>query len=434
MTKILLTGSSDSLNNGGMAMALSTADTLKKFIPDAKFSILSSCFSVDSKRYAPYNINVIERAWRGDRIRTKQRLLRLIMVATLTSITLFNCILWRIFFNKILKQNKFSARGTKDFVTSDIIIDISGDSLTEDYGFPIGYEILLGIITGKIVVIYAQSIGPFRNRLTQFLMKLILNRVNLITTREVITKRYLQEVLGINSPRIYLTAESAFLLKPASDERINKILLSEGINPNEKPLIGISPSRIIHRYGFPDCKSPGEKYQNYIKFMAKITDYMVEELNATVIFIPHVVAPNNDDRVVSYEIYQVIRNKHKVKLITSECTADELKGIIGICDMFIGCRMHATIASTSMHVPTIAIAYSHKTHGIIGEMLGQEKLVIDIRDFKSNDLLSELKSKIDYAWKNRDFSRNDLTEKMKVIQERALLNGKLVRDLLFNAF
>lgn len=41
--------------------------------------------------------------------------------------------------------------------------------------------------------------------------------------------------------------------------------------------------------------------------------------------------------------------------------------------------MHATISSTSMLVPTIAIAYSHKIPGVIGEVLGNE-YIIDIRD------------------------------------------------------
>jgi len=427
MTRILLTGISDSLNNGGMAMAISAANTLKKIIPDAEFSILSSHFDIDRRRYAPYGIKVIERTWRGSKIKAKKRLTRIIILASLALITLFNFVLMRIIKSK---KNKLYTKSIGEFFASDIIIDINGDSLTEDYGFPMGalFEILLGIITGNPVVIYAQSIGPFKSKMTKFSAKFVFNRVSLITVREEITYKYMRE-LGIKTP-VYLTAESAFLLEPASNESINRILSEEGIRLNEKPLIGISPSRIIYRYGFPDCEHPTEKYRGYIRIMAKITDYIIDKLNATVIFIPHVIASDNDDRVVSKDIYMSVRNKHKVKIITYECTADELKGLIGICDLFIGCRMHATIASTSMLVPTIAIAYSSKTHGIIGKMLGQEELVIDIRKLKSDELLSELKSKINYAYENRDSIRNNLREKIKMMRNLASLNGVLVKNLL----
>ncbi|NIN03283.1 MAG: polysaccharide pyruvyl transferase, partial [Hydrotalea flava] len=73
----------------------------------------------------------------------------------------------------------------------------------------------------------------------------------------------------------------------------------------------------------------------------------------------------------------------------------ELKGIIGRCDLFIGARMHSNIASISMHVPTVALAWSHKYHGIM-KMVEQEKYVCDIRTTTFNELVS----KINDAWSN----------------------------------
>ncbi|MCK4824863.1 polysaccharide pyruvyl transferase family protein, partial [bacterium] len=113
-----------------------------------------------------------------------------------------------------------------------------------------------------------------------------------------------------------------------------------------------------------------------------------------------------------------------------EYMADELKGIIGLCDMFIGCRMHSTIASTSMSVSTIAVVYGHKSHGVIGNMMGQGKYFIEIEKYTPNELLSELKAKIDHAWANRDSISNELKELAEAAKERALLNGSLIKGLL----
>ena len=88
--------------------------------------------------------------------------------------------------------------------------------------------------------------------------------------------------------------------------------------------------------------------------------------------------------------------------------------------------MHATIASTSMLVPTVAIAYSDKTHGIIGKMLGYEAYVLDVKDLSYDKLIS----KIDDAWKNRDMIKKDLEIKIPEIKEKAMLNGKLIKEVV----
>jgi polysaccharide pyruvyl transferase WcaK-like protein len=207
-------------------------------------------------------------------------------------------------------------------------------------------------------------------------------------------------------------------------------LTKEGIREEYKPLIGISVSKIISNYGFSELKSREDKYNEYVKLMSKVTDYLVDTLNATIVFVPHVIGPGegNDDRIVADDICKLIKNKDKIISIKEEYTPEELKGIIGQCDLFIGARMHATIASTSMLVPTVAIAYSDKTHGIIGKMLGYEAYVLDVRDLSYDRLIS----KIDDAWENREEIKKDLEMKMKVVKERASFNGKLVRDLLIS--
>ena len=88
--------------------------------------------------------------------------------------------------------------------------------------------------------------------------------------------------------------------------------------------------------------------------------------------------------------------------------------------------MHATVASTSMLVPTVGIAYSHKMHGIIGKILGQEIYVLDIQDLTYETLLSKIKD----AWENREKIRKALELKIPAVKEKAMLNGKLVKELV----
>jgi polysaccharide pyruvyl transferase WcaK-like protein len=288
---------------------------------------------------------------------------------------------------------------------------------------------MLGIVSGRPVVVWSAGIGSFNNRLTRFLARFVLNRVDMILAREEVTKDYLK-ALGINKPKMYVTADHAFSMEPVPSNRVAEILANEGISRNENPLIGISASQLIHRYAFPGVNSRDGKYHKYVEVMARTTDFLVDKLNAKVMLVPHVITPVEDDRIISRNIYERVGSKDNVMLVKGDYRADELKGLIGMCDMFIGCRMHATIASTSMGVPTIAVVYGQKSLGIIGDMMGQEKYIVEIGNYEPEGLLDELKARIDSAWGNRESIKKELVVRAQAAKERTLLNGSLIKGLL----
>lgn len=345
----------------------------------------------------------------------------------LTLFLLFRCGFWAMLYKFGLNVDRsICGKRLQEYYNSDVIINTGGDALTDDYNASLMHlsNLLFAVLLNKPVIICAESIGPFKSTFNRFIARYTLNRVDLITLREEHSLKHLQK-LGINKPQIYVTADVAFILEPVSNQRIQEILAKEEIKKN-RPLIGISVSKIISSYGFSDQKSEKRKYEEYIKLMATIVDYSIENYNVTIVFVPHVILPWSDDRLVADDIYGLLKNKKNVVSIKNEYTPEELKGVIGQCDLFIGARMHACIASTSMLVPTIAIAYSHKTKGIIGKMLKCEKFVIDINDL-TYDLLS---LKIKDAWANREKIKTELEINIPVIREKARLNGKLIKKLL----
>lgn len=201
----------------------------------------------------------------------------------------------------------------------------------------------------------------------------------------------------------------------------------EGLKENNGPLVGISVSKIISSYGFHDLDTPDDKYAKYVDLMARIIDQLTFTLNATVVFVPYVIEPwANDDRTVADDICKKVMRRQRIVSIENEYTTEEFKGIIGQCDLLIGARMHATIASTSMCVPTVAISYSHKTNGIIGEMLGYNEYVLDVGNLNYEALASAISD----IWSNRIRIGKELESKMEDIKQHALLNGKLVKEVI----
>ena len=87
--------------------------------------------------------------------------------------------------------------------------------------------------------------------------------------------------------------------------------------------------------------------------------------------------------------------------------------------------MHSNIAATSMHVPTIAISWSHKYSGIM-RMLEQEEYVCEI----GTTTFDELVTKINSAWSNRGEIRQKLASKTAELRESAFYSCMLVKMLI----
>ncbi len=421
MTNILLINTNCSWNKGSAAQVISTTETLRKLIPKANFTLISQYPELDSKLCAIHRIKVVSLFPKKNLFLRYFRLLKLFKL----SYYLFRCALWSSF-NKIglnaseLLTNKILS----EYDNADIIVDLSGDTFSDKNAralFSI-LGIFIGMLLGKKIAVFSQSIGPF-NKITKPIARFCLNVVDLIVIREDATENYLRTI-GVNNRSTYLTGEIAFLLESASALKVQEIFSKELINPQKKnsPLIGIGPSSLI----LGAFKSNN---RNYLKLMAEIADYLVEKLDAQVILISHIIIPPNfdpyDDRFVAEKIYKLARNKHSIKIVKGDYSPEELKGIIACCDLFIGARMHSNIASTSMHVPTLAIAWSYKYIGIM-RMLEQEKYVCDIETAS----FSELVMQIDDAWSNRTIIRKKLESKTIELEESAFYSCRLVKKLI----
>ena len=325
--------------------------------------------------------------------------------------------------------SKFGLVPKNVFHECDVVVDLNVDALNEYYlGIfaPIFVlsNILHGIVSGKPVVVCAASIVPFKSRSLRFLVRAVLNRTKLITVREEFSQKHLQD-LGVTKPAIHLTADLAFLLEPCPAERIDEIMKSEGIFKPDAPLVGIIALR----------RSAFANPADYICLMAELSDALVRRLNATLLYIPYGPKPY-DAKPTIQEIYQRIKTKHKVKLIRDDYPADELKGIISKCDIFISATFHPLVMSTSLAIPSVGLVAYHpyKFQGVIGKMMGQEQQLIRWDEFNDyHSMRSLVESKIRYVWENRDSIRETLANKAKQARQMALLNGVLIDNLIKGA-
>lgn len=398
MKKILLTNSNCSWNKGSAAQVISTSKIMRRIEKDSNITLISH-FPEDDYRFCNcHDIKIIK----------SNILNNMIIKIFFYSVCYF---LMKIGMRRLISFNNL----IKTYDDSDLILDLSGDTFSDVGAFSL--DIILSLMFAsafnKPLIIYSQSIGPFN--MFAPLARHAMNKADVIIVREKITESYLKE-LGVKSP-IKLAPDCAFILEPSGNESVYEIFANENIDINwNRPLVGISANGLT-----------GDR--NYIDVMAKVVDYITEDLGAQVIFVPHVIARDekhtDDDRLIGSKIYNRIRNTEDVFLITGDYSPNELKVIIKSCDMFIGGRMHANIAALSANVPTLATSWSHKYKGIM-ETLGLDNYVCNIRNIGFDDI----KSKIGILWDNRDNIRNDLKLEMNKQKEMTWESGKIIASFI----
>ncbi|MEP2988394.1 MAG: polysaccharide pyruvyl transferase family protein [Parasphingorhabdus sp.] len=386
MPKFALTGTYSAQNKGDAAMQVSTAASLSKF--GANIAILAPFVEKDEPKYAPLEVIYCDR----------RKLIR--STLNIAAIAIGNLLAKR-------PSEPHTAKNCVEHTAnSDLVIDLSGDMLTEDYGPHVAYShylpILRALVLRKPYFICAQSIGPFS--LTKPIARFLLNRAAAITVRDEISLEYLKSI-GIRQDHLKQTADMAFLL-PAEVGNCATSWETLGLDA-EKDTLGVSVSRLV---ADKFDKQVGKKGA-FVKLVAKTVNHIALKHDLQVLFTPHVTGPTDikDDRIISRDVQKILAAEIVSAVIEEDLPPQGLKYFIAKCCMMVGTRMHANIGALSSHLPVIAISYSHKTPGIM-RACGVENYVVDFPDLT----FERLSERIDSAYANRA----TLSEKLAIAVEK----------------
>ena len=432
--KILITWVGPWLDKGEAAMIISTAKALRVRFPNAIIAISreTGTQEADVTSYIKYNLKVLSGPFQGfflalPKLKSiKPKALRAMALLPMLLVPIVKYTLWLLLYKCLRVDAGFLIRNARDIIHEyknvDWIIFCGGELITAagPVTLIVLYEIIFGKLIGKPVMLWAQTYGPFNLKYTRPFIRWVLNKANLITTREEISRTYLNDI-GVTAP-IFGTADATFMLPAIPREEALTLIEHETGIPKNELMVGITAIP----WHFPGEKDPNKKFENYLEAVAGAVDYIIEKLNAHVIFFPHVtLPPSNDDRLISKEVFNRIENKSKVTILTKDYPPEQLKGMYGCMSFFIGTRFHSCIFALSMHVPTIAIRYTHKATGIM-KMLDMDVYVCNINTITTQELIS----KIDKIWTERDEVKKKLEEKIRVMQAKSIDNVRLAVEYL----
>lgn len=243
----------------------------------------------------------------------------------------------------------------------DVVIDLTGgDSFSDIYGIRRLLVKLvdkqLALMSGRPLVIAPQTVGPFRHRITLPWVRHIVKNAAVVLTRDLPSRDLLtamtrREVLVSTDVAVTLPWENA--VPP--------------LIPRSRPRVAFNTSGLLWNGGYTGNNQFGLRadYRAYC-------DLVVRRLCAAgyaVHLISHVFSGSREIPEDDLRSNRDILAEHPDCILAPEFRSPvDAKSYIARMDVFIGARLHASIAALTSGVPTVPVAYSRKFAGFFGNL------------------------------------------------------------------
>lgn len=416
MKRILLLGATFSTGNMGVgALASGALAVIRKRYPEASVSLLdygreAIVFSVriDGRLMSVPLLN----------LRFSWKVFLSNNIATLLVMALFARCLGSGARRKLIARNRW----LKAIAEADAALAVSGgDSFSDIYGlgrfFYVALPQLLAVILGVKLVLLPQTIGPFRGAFPRGMASYLLRRASMVYSRD---RKGLAEAAKLieaaETPKLRFCQDMGFVVEPHAPRHFNV----PGFTPGSRacrPLVGLNVSGLLLMGGYTKSNM-FELKLDYAELIDRIVTQLVEEKYVDVLLVPHVFGEHDEsDTRAALSVRERLKGRHGRSLFCVDGCYDqnEIKYIIGLCDFFIGARMHACIAALSQGIPTVGIAYSDKFAGVF-ESVGTGSMVIDPRHAGEEESVRAILQ----AFDERHRARMQLKEAMPRIKEHVL--------------
>lgn len=253
----------------------------------------------------------------------------------------------------------------RQFRRCDIVFDIGGgDSFSDIYPWS-RFNLILASkfaarLAGTPLVLSPQTIGPFYTKRARIGARAAMGMAQHVFARDE-TSRALLDSMGVGA-KSSLTTDVAFALPftmPAD---------KDGRDLAGGPIkVGLNVSALLYRRDL----SKGDKIAMAADYPALI-DTLLEKFTANprteLHLVPHVIpahAPYEDD----YAVAETLKARFPSAILPPRFTGpSQAKTYIAGLDLFMGSRMHATVAAISSGTAVVPLGYSRKFNGLFGSL------------------------------------------------------------------
>lgn len=259
------------------------------------------------------------------------------------------------------------------------------------------------------VMVYAVGAGPLEEPAAQRLVQQCLEGAAAVTVREREAQRVLENA-GVHRD-IVLAADPAFLLdpEPFPEDAFERKGLRE-----VKHLVVVSVRE-------PGPAAPHIKEEQYHSMLAYAADYMVDRLDAELVFVP--MEPGVLDTQQAYGVMSRMAYARRSTVLRGDYTSSQLLGLAGHAVFAVGMRLHFLIFAALQGVPFVALPYAGKVMGLL-EMLHMPALPME--EVNTGQLIAH----IDRSWDQRPRLKAHIDRALPAVKERARESNRIAVELM----
>lgn len=216
---------------------------------------------------------------------------------------------------------------------------------------------------GTKIIFMPQAFGPFENKYSKEMVKILDENVDILIAREEVSYEYIKSV-GLSKSKLLLYPDFTGLVKEEDSKMADSIENEVCIIPNYQMILQNSKNE-----------------DEYLTEITKLINY-VRKKGVNVFMLNH---EGTLDQILCEKINNKLESK--IKILASE-NALITKGIIKKAYFVISSRFHGVANSLNSGVPCLATSWSHKYKMLLSDF-GVSDYVIDYH------LCDDTKNKID---------------------------------------
>jgi colanic acid/amylovoran biosynthesis protein len=286
-------------------------------------------------------------------------------------------------------------------------------------------------ILQKPYVIYGMAVSPLENNYTKQIAKFICENATIVTVREEFSKKNLINA-EINDKNIYVLGDPVYGLEPTwNKNKAVEILKNEKIifRPDDN-IIGIGFRSVYWTW-------KENEFNKYAKKMACLCDFMIENFNARLLFIPNctynIDSPYEDDRIISESIKNQMKFDESAYILFDEYTLPEILSLFQLLKMHVSNRRHSCIFAAIHKIPFLAMSTEEKYVGPWHMKPFMEDLSVPNQGVSfTGESLDFLTSKLNETWENRATLSSELSKSIPPLKTRSQQYADLFCKILDN--
>jgi len=279
---------------------------------------------------------------------------------------------------------KEAERDLSIYEKADLVISNGGTYLREHCGLgPRIYDFTIARWLKKPLVLFTQSLGPFREKRFRKDIKEVFDYADLILLRDEKSKEHLAE-LGVNSGKVRIFPDIAFYCGQKRRKSVGK--------RNEHVPLRAAVS--VRQWSYFDNSSTEAGMEKYKGMVADIVTHLVRNYGVEVTFLSTCQGIREywaNDAGVAEEIRRGLDEevREQVRVDGEFHEPGSLRERLGEFDFVVATRMHAAILAMTAGVAVFPIAYEFKTQELF-EQMGLGKWMEDINSLEREACLAKL--------------------------------------------